>query len=80
MIQAPTFEAFNYNVATMTFELHIVLPGQGNLAALQRGLQIASQLMALNIAVLSGRPVMVDMGGAESPGYALTFNIGTSTT
>jgi len=80
LMQAPSFEAFNANVATVTFELQIVLPGQGNLAALQAGLDIAADLMDLNIAVLSGRPSAVEIGGAESPAYTLTFRIGATTT
>lgn len=72
-IQAPSFEAFNYNIGKLTFELQIVLPGQGNLSALRRGLEIAAALLAKKIAVMSGRPSTVDIGGAESPAYSLTL-------
>lgn len=72
LMQAPSFESFNYNIAKLTFELLIVLPAQGNLSTLRRGLQIAASLMALKIAVMSGRPAVADIGGADSPAYALT--------
>ena len=79
LIQAPSFEAFNFNIAKMSFELMIVLPGQGNLAALRRGLQIAAGLMDLKIGVLTGRPSIADIGGVESPAYTISLDIQAQT-
>lgn len=75
LMQAPSFIASNYNSAKMSFELQIVLPGQGNLAALRRGLQIAASLMALKIGVLSGRPGVVEIGGGEQPAYIIAIDL-----
>ena len=75
LIQAPSFQAFNFNVAKVSFEIQIVLPAQGNLSALRRGMQIAAALMALKIGVLSGRPGVVDLGGTESPAYIITLDM-----
>lgn len=79
LMQAPSFEAFNYNIAKLTFEIIIILPGQGNLSVLRRGLQIAAALMGLKIAVMSGRPASADIGGAETPAYSLTMVIQAQT-
>lgn len=75
LIQAPSFQAFNFNVAKLSFEIQIILPPQGNLSVLRRGLQIAAALMALKIGVLSGRPGMVEIGGTESPAYLITLDM-----
>jgi len=75
VLQAPSFQAFNFNVAKLSFEIQIVLPGQGNQSALRRGMQIAASLMALKIGVLSGRPGVVDLGGTESPAYLITLDM-----
>lgn len=79
LIQAPSFEAFNYNIAKVTFELLIILPAQGNLSTLRRGLEIAAALLAKKIAVISGRPATADIGGVESPAYALTLSLQAQT-
>lgn len=75
LIQAPSFQAFNFNVTKLSFEIQIVLPPQGNLSALRRGMQIAAALMALKIGVLSGRPGMVEIGGTEAPAYLITLDM-----
>ena len=75
LIQAPSFQAFNFNVAKLSFEIQIILPPQGNLSVLRRGMQIAAALMALKIGVLSGRPGMVEIGGTESPAYLITLDM-----
>lgn len=79
LMQAPSFEAFNFNIAKMTFDLQVILPAQGNLSVLRRGLEIAASLMALKIGVLSGRPGFVDIGGTESPAYIITLDIQAQT-
>jgi hypothetical protein len=42
-------------------------------------LQIASKLLAKNVAVKSGSPVFVSIGGAEYPAYDLVISLQAQT-
>jgi hypothetical protein len=79
LIGAPTFEAWNYNIAKMTVPVQIISSGPGNQDALDQLLTIASQLMAKNVAVTDGRPTSIEIGGTICPGYDLTIEMQVQT-
>lgn len=78
-IDAPSFEAWNYNIAKMMFQVQVIGMGPGNLDALRPVLAICAQLLAKNIAVVSGRPTALDIGGAQVPAYDLTIALQAQT-
>lgn len=78
-IDAPTFTAYNYNIVTMDFPVSIVSAGPGDLNALRQILSIAASLLAKNVAVKSGRPTQLDIGGVQLPAYDLTISLQAQT-
>lgn len=78
-IDAPSFTAWNYNIVTMDFPVSIVAAGPGDLNALRQILSIAASLLAKNVAVKSGRPTQLDVGGVQLPAYDLTISIQAQT-
>lgn len=78
-IDAPSFTAWNYNIVTMDFPVSIVAAGPGDLNALRQILSIAADLLAKNVAVKSGRPTQLDVGGVQLPAYDLTISIQAQT-
>lgn len=78
-IDAPSFTAFNYNIVTLDFPIKVIGSGPGNLDALRDLLQIASKLLAKNIAVKQGQPTAVSIGGAEYPAYDLLVSLQAQT-
>lgn len=79
LISAPSFDAFNYNIAKVTFPVTLIGSGPGNLDALRVLLQIAAKLMAKNVAVTAGLPTSLQVGGAEYPAYDLTIAVQAQT-
>lgn len=75
LIGAPSFEAFNYRIVTMTIPVQIISSGPGNQDALDQVLTIASQVIAKEIAVTDGRPISIDIGGTIAPGYELIVRL-----
>ena len=71
---APTFEAWNYNIVKLTFQVTVIVNGPGNLDALRASLSVAAQLLGKNVAVTSGNPTTVNIGGQEFPAYELTIS------
>jgi hypothetical protein len=78
-IDAPSFDAFNYNIVTLDFPVKIIGSGPGNLDALRNLLQIASKLLAKNVAVRNGRPTVVSIGGADYAAYDLLISMQAQT-
>lgn len=78
-IDAPSFEAWNANIAKMTFPVQVVGMGPGNLDALRPVLAICAQLLAKNVAVTVGRPTALDIGGTTVPAYDLTIALQAQT-
>jgi hypothetical protein len=70
-VDAPTIESFNYNIVKITFPVTLISNGPGNLDALRQLLDLTSQLILLNVAVMSASPKVVTVGGAEYAGYEL---------
>jgi hypothetical protein len=79
LIGAPTFTAFNYNIAQMSVPIQIISSGPGNQDALDQLLSLAASLMAKNVAVTEGRPTSLDIGGTLVPGYDLMVEMQVQT-
>jgi hypothetical protein len=79
LIQAPSFTAFNFNIADMSFPITIVGVGPGNEDALRTLLNLCSKVLAEKVGVTDGRPVTLDMGGTVAPAYELTVKVQAQT-
>lgn len=71
LIEAFTFEGYNYNIAKLGFTIRLVTLGPGNLDAQRSLLNMASKVLAANIGVLEGKPTTAIIGGAEYAAYDL---------
>ena len=78
-IDAPSFEAWNYNIVRMDFPVKIIGSGPGNLDALRDILQIAASVLAKNVAVKSGQPSVTSIGGQDYPSYDLIISLQAQT-
>ncbi len=78
-IDAPSFDAFNYNIVKLMFPVKIITLGPANLDAQRSLLNIMSNVLAANIAVTDGRPTTTLIGGAEYPSYEVTANVQAQT-
>ena len=78
-IDAPSFDAFNYNIVKLMFPVKIVTLGPANLDAQRSLLNIMSKVLAANIAVTDGRPITTIIGGVEYPSYEVTANVQAQT-
>lgn len=76
---APSFTAWNYNIAKMTFPVQIISLGPANLDAMRNLLNLASLVLAKNVAVTDGRPTTLDIGGVMLPAYELTVALQAQT-
>lgn len=74
-IDAPSFNAFNDHIVTMSFPVRIIGIGPGNLDALRPLLAISAALLGKNVAVKSGRPALAQIGGQEFPAYDLQIDM-----
>lgn len=79
LIGAPSFQAYNYNIAQLTVPIQVISSGPGNQDALDQLLSIVAQLLDKNVAVTEGRPTSLDIGGTICPGYDLTIEMQVST-
>ena len=78
-IDAPSFDAFNYNIVKLMFPVKIITLGPANLDAQRSLLNIMSKVIAANIAVTDGRPITTIIGGVEYPSYEVTANVQAQT-
>ena len=78
-IDAPSFDAWNYNIVKLMFPVKIITLGPANLDAQRSLLNIMSKVLAANIAVTDGRPTTTLIGGAEYPSYEVTANVQAQT-
>lgn len=74
-IDAPSFDAWNYNIARMTFPVRIIAAGPATLTNLRLLLNMAAKLLAANVAVMDGRPTVLSSGGQDFAAYDLTIPI-----
>ena len=78
-IGAPSFTAFNYNIAKMTFPIQLISAGPSNLDALRSLLSTAALLLGANVAVTEGHPISLEIGGAMYPAYELSISLQAQT-
>ena len=78
-IDAPSFDAWNYNIVKLMFAVKIITLGPANLDAQRSLLNIMSKVLAANIAVTDGRPTSTLIGGVEYPSYEVTANVQAQT-
>ena len=74
-IDAPSFTAYNYNIVTMEFSVKVVTLGPGNLDGLRNVLSMSAKLLEKNVAVKTGRPGYIPIGGQTFAAYDLTINM-----
>lgn len=78
-IDAPSFDAWNYNIVRLDFPVKVIGSGPGNLDALRDILAIVAKVLAKNVAVKSGQPTVTSIGGQEYPSYDLTISMQAQT-
>lgn len=78
-LDAPSFDAFNYNIAKMVFPCIILTLGPSNLDALRPALAIAAQLLNKQVAVTDGNPSNTMIGGVEYPSYSVNISVQAQT-
>lgn len=74
-IDAPSFDAMNYNIVKMSFPIRVIGQGPADLNGLRVLLNIAAQLLAKNVAVTDGRPSTLTIGGQDFASYDLHISI-----
>lgn len=79
LIGAPSFQAYNYNIAQVSVPIQVISSGPGNQDALDQLLTIVGLLLSKNVAVTEGRPTSLDIGGTICPGYDLTIEMQVKT-
>lgn len=79
LIGAPTFEAWNYNIAKVQFPVTLIGSGPGNVTTLRALLSMSAQLLAKNVAVTAGRPRTLALAGGEYPAYDLDVAVQAQT-
>jgi hypothetical protein len=78
-IDAPSFEAFNYNIVKMTFSVKVITLGPANLDGLRNVLSMSAALLASNVAVTTGRPGYLPIGGQTFAAYDLSIEMQAQT-
>lgn len=78
-IDAPSFEALNYNIVKMIFPVRVITLGPNNLDAQRSLLNLASLVLGAQVAVTDGRPTIAMIGGADYPAYDLTVTMQAQT-
>ncbi len=71
-IDAPTFEAFNFNIVKMLFPVRCITLGPNNLDAQRSLMNLAAKVIGAKVGVQDGRPTIAVIGGAEYPAYEVS--------
>lgn len=74
-IGAPSFEAWNGNIAKMTFPVQLISLGPGNADAERNLLNMAALVLTASVGLVSGRPTVLDIGGQSFPAYDLDLPV-----
>lgn len=74
-VEPPSFDAFNFNVADLTYTIRVMAAPPGNQDATDYILTTVDTIMNSPIAVTSGRPTMVSIGNQDIPAYDLTVRM-----
>jgi hypothetical protein len=72
-INAPTIDAFNYNIARMEVPVDVITLGPASLDALRDVLAIVAQLMKKNVAMTDARPAIFEVGSQSYASYRVTI-------
>ena len=78
-LDAPDIEAFNYNIAKMTFPARIISLGPANLDAMRNLLQMCSSILAAKVGLTAARASGITLGGIDYAAYDLTIAIQVQT-
>ena len=79
LLGAPSFTAWNANIAKMIFPVQLISLGPSNLDALRSLLSTAAKLLNANVAVTDGHPISLEIGGVMYPAYELSISIQAQT-
>jgi hypothetical protein len=72
-INAPSIDAFNYNIARMDVPVDVITLGPASLDALRDILAIVAELFAKNVAVTSATPAVFEVGSQTYASYRVTI-------
>lgn len=75
LMNPPTFDCFNLNIADITFELSILAAPPANQDALDWLLTQCDTIMDSALAITQGRPGSINIGGQDLPCYDLTVRV-----
>jgi len=72
-INAPSIDAFNYNIARMEVPVDVITLGPASLDALRDVLAIVAELMKKNVAMTDARPAVFEVGSQSYASYRVTI-------
>jgi hypothetical protein len=72
-LNAPTIDAFNYNIARMEVPVDVITLGPASLDALRDVLAIVAKLMKKNVAMTDARPAIFEVGSQSYASYRVTI-------
>jgi hypothetical protein len=72
-LNAPTIDAFNYNIARMEVPVDVITLGPASLDALRDVLAIVAKLMKKNVAMTDARPSIFEVGSQSYASYRVTI-------
>jgi hypothetical protein len=72
-INAPSIDAFNYNIARMEVPVDVITLGPASLDALRDVLAIVAKLMKKNVAMTDARPAVFEIGSQSYASYRVTI-------
>lgn len=78
-MDAPSFQAYNANIADLTFPVRVISLGPANLDALRNALAMCAALLSANVAVTDGRPTTLSIGGQDLAAYDVTIRMKAQT-
>lgn len=78
-IDAPSFEAHNFNIVRMNFPIRAITLGPNNLDAQRSLMNLAAKVLAANVGVTDGRPTIAIIGGADYPAFDMTITMQAQT-
>jgi hypothetical protein len=79
LINAPSWEAMNWNIASVTFPVDVIGSGVGDIYSLQDILAKCAAVISAKCGVKEGRPTTIDIGGTQMPAYELSITVEAST-
>jgi hypothetical protein len=72
-INAPSIDAFNFNIARMEVPVDVITLGPASLDALRDVLAIVAKLMKKNVAMTDARPAVFEVGSQSYASYRVTI-------